>query len=240
MTVAGRRGALIAALIALGADRARPGPRARRLAAMPVQWPASRCIVGKVARLGPVLLHGETVHARRTSRSTSARPTGSPMVLPEAVLREGIARGFGRGFVGPFCAVGGAVIYSAPYYGGGPAYASSPVYYDPPAYVYSAPAATTVAVVPPAPAPPMQNVVEYPHGRYELRGDGVNTAYTWVWVPAPPSAPPPPATAAASPLSAGPREVYRWTDADGVLHMTDRLASVPERYRAAAKQSAQP
>ena len=46
-----------------------------------------------------------------------------------------------------------------------------------------------------APAPPSvyPTVVQYPHGRYELRGDGVTTAYQWVWVVAPSSIPPPPA-----------------------------------------------
>ncbi len=39
-------------------------------------------------------------------------------------------------------------------------------------------------------APAVSRVVEYPHGRYLLRGDGVNTAYQWVWLPNPP--PPPP------------------------------------------------
>jgi hypothetical protein len=59
-------------------------------------------------------------------------------------------------------------------------------------------------VVQPAPPPvyqptyqPMyQNAVQYPHGRYELRGDGVYTLYQWVWIPnvavVPPAPPPPP------------------------------------------------
>ena len=34
--------------------------------------------------------------------------------------------------------------------------------------------------------------VQYPHGRYELRGDGVHTAYRWVWIPNAPPPPPPP------------------------------------------------
>jgi hypothetical protein len=62
-------------------------------------------------------------------------------------------------------------------------------------------------------AAPTATVVQYPTGRYELRGDGVNVPYYWVWVaayrgvvPAPPApaaapadvpmpAPPPPAPA---------------------------------------------
>jgi hypothetical protein len=33
-------------------------------------------------------------------------------------------------------------------------------------------------------------VIEYPSGRYELRGDGTTTPYVWVWIPNPPSTPP--------------------------------------------------
>lgn len=74
-----------------------------------------------------------------------------------------------------------------------PAYAvpvvvTQPVVYTPPA-VYTAPA--QVIVVKPAPPPSFPTVVQYPHGRYELRGDGVTTQYYWVWIPNPP--PPPPA-----------------------------------------------
>ncbi|HET7874536.1 MAG TPA: hypothetical protein VFN71_03350 [Methylomirabilota bacterium] len=65
-----------------------------------------------------------------------------------------------------------------------------PVYYRP---VYAPP--SQVVVVQPAATYP--TVVQYPHGRYELRGDGVSTAYHWVWIPnapppPPPAAPPPP------------------------------------------------
>src|SRR5207244_2943713 len=45
--------------------------------------------------------------------------------------------------------------------------------------------------VAPAPPPSMPSVVEYPTGRYELRGDGEASPYTWVWVPKPPPAAPP-------------------------------------------------
>lgn len=82
--------------------------------------------------------------------------------------------------------------YAAPVY-------APPVYYYPayPAYpvVVERPYYSTVYVQAPAaaPAPTQQyaNVVQYPHGRYELRGDGISTAYRWVWIPNPP--PPPPA-----------------------------------------------
>jgi hypothetical protein len=123
------------------------------------------------------------------------------------------------------------VVYAAP-----PVY-SAPQYYAPPV-AYSAPA-----------APAMPRVVEYPGGRYELRGDGVSSPYSWVWIPDPPAAPPPP-PAPAPPAStapepslalrvAGPRATaYRWTDETGVTTWTDNLEKVPARFRAQASQSA--
>jgi hypothetical protein len=45
-------------------------------------------------------------------------------------------------------------------------------------------------------ARPQPTVVQYPNGRYELRGDGVYVPYQWVWIPnapmIPPVPPPPP------------------------------------------------
>jgi hypothetical protein len=49
--------------------------------------------------------------------------------------------------------------------------------------------------------------------------------------------------AGAAPIAPGPSSrpeppghtrVYRWTDADGTLHLTDRLDQVPARYRPSA------
>jgi hypothetical protein len=68
-------------------------------------------------------------------------------------------------------------------------YAPPPVSYAPPPVSYAPPPAQVVSVQPAAPQP---SVVQYPHGRYELRGDGVTVAYQWVWVPNAPVAPPPP------------------------------------------------
>jgi hypothetical protein len=67
-------------------------------------------------------------------------------------------------------------VYSYPY----------PVYTEPPV-VYRE-VVTQPAPVPAASASP--TVVYYPHGRYELRGDGTTTPYQWVWIPNPPAAPP--------------------------------------------------
>lgn len=52
---------------------------------------------------------------------------------------------------------------------------------------YEAPA----PVVYQAPPPAYPTVVQYPHGRYELRLQGQQ--YVWVWIPAVPPPPPPPA-----------------------------------------------
>jgi len=71
-----------------------------------------------------------------------------------------------------------APVYAAPAY---PVYVERPVYYQ---QVYAPPAYT--------PPPTYPTVVQYAHGRYELRGDGIQTPYQWVWIPNPPPPPPPP------------------------------------------------
>lgn len=57
-----------------------------------------------------------------------------------------------------------------------------------PRVIYEAPA--PVVYVVPAPPPAYPTVVQYPHGRYELRLQGAQ--YVWVWIPAVPPPPPPP------------------------------------------------
>ncbi len=135
------------------------------------------------------------------------------------------------------------VVYVLP-----PGYSESPVYYDAPvepSVIYDPPALYTppvAAALPSAPAPPpMPNAVQYPTGRYELRGDGLTTPYTWVWIPNPPPPPPtaPPEVGALSPPDPSPArhsQVYRWTDEEGILHLTDRPEAVPEPFRTQAKQ----
>lgn len=59
----------------------------------------------------------------------------------------------------------------------------------PPTVVYQTPVAVTP---PPPPPPPQPTVVQYPHGRYELRVQGYQ--YAWVWIPNVPPPPPPPPT----------------------------------------------
>ena len=55
-----------------------------------------------------------------------------------------------------------------------------------PAVVYQQP----IVYAPPAPPPAQPTVVQYPHGRYELRSQGYE--YVWVWIPAVAPPPPPP------------------------------------------------
>src|SRR5262249_30928843 len=152
-------------------------------------------------------------------------------------------------------------LYAGAYYGAA-AFYDPPVAYDPPvpsdppmAYaqppVYYAPqigsgGVVAVAPVPPAPpAPPTPNVVEYPTGRYELRGDGITTPYTAVWIRTPPPrrpvAPPPPmgrswGSTPDEPPVARRSQLYRWTDEQGVTHFTDRWEIVPEQYRSQIKR----
>ncbi len=119
----------------------------------------------------------------------------------------------------------------------------------PPAVAYPAYSAPVMPPVPPSPPPP--RVIQYPTGRYELRGDGITTPYIWVWIPNPPPPPaappePPPAAPSPEPPAAAPmgsvaldplREIYRWIDEQDVTNWTDRLDKVPERYRAQARRN---
>jgi uncharacterized protein DUF4124 len=136
-------------------------------------------------------------------------------------------------FVGPF--LDSSVILAPPVvYAPAPGYTVPPAYAPPPAYA--------------APAPqPMPRVVEFPNGRYELRGDGVYSPYNWVWVPNPPMAPPPPPPPTAPPAAAPEPPparrpaaltavLYRWTDEQGVTTWTDSLEKVPVRYRGRVNQ----
>lgn len=149
----------------------------------------------------------------------------------------------------PFGHQGTFVVFAPPFW-----YGTEPYYYPPATYdagsAYVPPTYGTVSVAPP---PPMPSVVQYPTGRYELRGDGFTTPYQWIWIPNPPSAPPPSAPppwappalqpapaqlpASTKPEPPGNTTVYRWTDAEGVVHLTDRLDTVPPRYRTQARST---
>ena len=142
----------------------------------------------------------------------------TPLVYRSAVLHDAVP-------YDPPLAYAPAVSYAPP-----GAYAPPPVSESP-----------SDAMAPaPSPLPPTPSVVEYPTGRYELRGDGMATPYAWVWIPNPPPAPPtaPPSQALDPDDQAVPRrqQLYRWTDASGVAYWTDRLDAVPQQYRAEAER----
>jgi hypothetical protein len=126
----------------------------------------------------------------------------------------------------------------------------------PPAIVIEQPVVFAPSpVVSVAPALPTPTLIEYSTGWFQLRGDGITTPYQWVWIPkspppppseAPPTVPPvspspPPAHRPTNPegeprSSSVPRELYRWTDEHGVVHLTDSFADIPERYRSMAQR----
>jgi hypothetical protein len=145
---------------------------------------------------------------------------------------------------------GGFIVLAPPlWYGSDLSYDPAPAYAPAPAYgpAVDGPGVGGALALAPS-SPPIPGVIQYPTGRWELRGDGLTIPYRWVWIPhpppAPPSAPPPGAepAAPAPPASSRPEppgntRIYRWTDGQGVLHLTDRLDTVPERYRAQARAS---
>jgi hypothetical protein len=150
-------------------------------------------------------------------------------------------RGFDHGiglFVAPSVVVASPVVVTPL-----PVYAP-PVFYGPPPVPPQPPAYAPTAY-PPVAASSMPRVVEFPTGRYELRGDGVYAPYVWVWIPNPPAAPPPPPPPTAPPpgapaASPGPGSrspvsrtvmLYRWTDEHGVTTWTDSIDKVPAHYR---------
>jgi hypothetical protein len=184
--------------------------------------------------------HGRGLHAPKSVFPVPVDPWKSWGRAP--------TRRFHGGFTTPFVAPSFSSLLAVPAWGTvyapGVAYASIP----PPAY-----AAPPVASPPSLPTP---TTIEYPTGWYQLRGDGVTAAYTWVWIPKPPppavapeptpppsaSAPPPavPPTSTEPPRT-GPRsDAYRWTDEQGVTTWTNRLERVPRRYRDQAAASVEP
>ena len=156
------------------------------------------------------------------------------------------ARGFAhRRFGGVVVLAPPLFWYGSDWYGFDSGYPGPPAYAPTygPSVIYAPSPGGSPSGAPPAPtAPPPPSVVELPTGRWELRGDGISVPYRWVWIPSPPTTPPAPpdgGTPTPAPSSRpeppGNTRVYRWTDAAGTLHLTDRLDQVPERYRAPAR-----
>ena len=194
----------------------------------PIAWAVSVTFVASVALVQtPALAHGAG-GGSGGGRVIAGSAAGSRSSAHHRFAPNSFAsRSF---FHRPFGAI---VVYPPGPYG-------SLSYYDPalpytPSAMYAPPMGGAVSVAPP---PPMPSVIEYPTGRYELRGDGITAPYRWVWIPNPPAAPPPvdaptsPAPPASRDPEPGPRTtLYRWTDKQGVVHLTDRRDTAPPQYR---------
>lgn len=176
-----------------------------------------------------------------------ARPFVSRPFVPHLFFpRPFFHRHFFRPFI-PFAVIVPPVVYAAP-----PVFYAPPTSYDPPAGYGPSPSGA-VSIAPPPPPP---SVIDYPAGRYELRGDGLTTPYAWVWIPKPPPPPPaPPVGAPALPQGApddpsgrpierqspAPSDrLYRWIDDDGVTHWTNMPNAIPERHRSKIQRPARP
>jgi hypothetical protein len=173
--------------------------------------------------------------AAARGRFHSRPAVGQPVIGVHAAARPIIPLGPSHSslsrsrFHGRFISGGVPIVFAAPH-AGYVLSAAPPAYVDPSA-VPAPPISRDIAVAPPPPPPPPEpDVVQYSAGRYELRGDGLTAPYRWVWIPNPP---PPPKSAG----DTRDTPVYGWVDADGVMHVTDRLGTIPPQYREQAKRN---
>jgi hypothetical protein len=150
-----------------------------------------KTVLGIAVSLGlaAILVPAADVAADRRVHGRGGGRLGAGHQRPPAFHKHGIERH--RAFPRHFSTLG--VFVGAPV-----------VVYTPPPVAFSTPFSTAAVYAPPVvftPPPPilgsppvaqpapMPRVVEHPAGRYELRGDGIATPYTWVWIPNPPPAP---------------------------------------------------
>jgi hypothetical protein len=210
----------------------------------PIALAASMALVGVVSAPGLALAGGHHRHHHRHQGGHGAPVFVGPIVTEPFFQHPFIARPFFDGLVArpfvPFGVVTSPVVVFTP----------PPVVYSPPPIVYSPPPVVYYPPPPPAPPrPPIPTIIEYPHGRYELRGDGVTAPYRWVWIPNPPPPPPPPTAPPEAPQGTPPTtpesapaapsvhsQIHSWTDERGVTTWTDSEQKVPERYRAKPKR----
>lgn len=190
------------------------------------------------------------------SRPTTPPPTPSPFTRTYSPIPFNPRPVVQRPFVPPTSG-GGVIVVPAPM---APSLGGLPYAYDQstgygpgdsygPAESYG-PSENMLMPPPPRSGPPPVAVMQYPNGRYELRGDGLTSPYAWVWIPNapppppmdPPSMPPgptgPPVATRQSPASqsSSSEDFFSFVDDQGVLHWTDRWESIPEKYRSKAKR----
>ena len=199
--------------------------------------------------------HGRAAGSRV---SVGARPLASHPSVSHSILSHpagphrafgssqafGPHQAFGHGFVtrpvfrpiAPFAVFASPVVVYAPpaVYDAPTAYDDPSASYAPASAVYIPPPGSTVSVA--SAPPPTPTVVVFPTGRYELRGDGMTTPYTWVWIPNPPTGPPVTSpmndSVSEKPAPTRSSRLYRWTDDQGVVHVTDNREAVPQSLRA--------
>jgi len=139
-------------------------------------------VVTCVVALAPPAAHAGGHGAARVAIGLATFVIFAPFIIAGEILSLAVPP-----YRAPAVVVAPPPVYYAPpptYYAPAPAYsAPPPAYSAPPAYVRQ-----TYA----APAPAQPRVIQYPGGRYELRGDGITTAYEWVWIPNPTNLPSPP------------------------------------------------
>jgi hypothetical protein len=150
-------------------------------------------VVTCVVALAPPAAHAGGHGAARVAIGLATFAIFAPFIIASEILALAIPP-----YRAPAVVVAPPPVYSAP----APGYSALPPAYSAPAY--SAPQAY-VRQAYAAPAPAQPTVIQYPHGRYELRGDGIATAYQWAWIPNPSISPPPPS---APPAYSAPAPAY--------------------------------
>ena len=128
-----------------------------------------------VVALAPPAAHAESHGAARVAIGLATFAIFAPFIIAGEILSLALP---------PYRAPAVVVAPPPAYYAPAPAYSAPPP-------AYSAPTAY-VRQTYTAPAPAQPRVIQYPGGRYELRGDGIATAYEWVWIPNPTNLPSPP------------------------------------------------
>ncbi len=146
-------------------------------------------IVTCVVALAPPAAHAGGHGAARVAIGLAAFAIFAPFIIAGEILSLAVP---------PYRAPAVVVAPPPAYYAPAPAYSALPPAYYAPAPAYSAPPSAYSAPTAyvrqtyAAPAPAQPRVIQYPGGRYELRGDGIATAYEWVWIPNPTNLPSPP------------------------------------------------
>jgi outer membrane protein OmpA-like peptidoglycan-associated protein len=168
-------------------------------------------VVTGVLALAPPAAHAEGHGAARVAIGLATFALFAPFII----LGEALAQPLGE-----------VLALSAPYRAPAVVVAPAPADAAPPAYVRQADA---------APNPAQPTVIQYPHGRYELLGDGIATAYQWVWIPNPTIPPSPPSTpvAGSPPLpstAAWTASLEQVPSEDLLIHAPSQItSSVPTR-----------